>query len=62
MKHAITQLQSESQKHSAVTEEQLSKPASDMTAGKYHVTLQGITVSYDVIPDRTVLIRGSQMD
>jgi len=61
MKHAITQLQPESQTHFAVTEEQLRKPASDMTDGKYLVTLQGITVSYDVLPDRTVLIRGSKM-
>jgi len=61
MKHAVTQLQPECQTHFAVTEEQLSKPASDMTAGKYHVTLQGITVSYDVLPNRTVLIRGSKM-
>lgn len=42
-----------------MAESKLIEQMSDSVTGAYHVTLQGITVAYDVLTDCTVLVRGA---
>ena len=57
-KHAGAQDRAHPRKQSsAPAAEVLEGLTSDLSTGKYSVSLHGVTISYDILPERTVLVR-----
>lgn len=56
---SLKQTDGKKNRQADMAESKLVGQMSDSVTGAYHVTLQGITVSYDVLTDCTVLVRGA---